>query len=129
MNVEIYTADTPGTTLDAWGSPKGSGENLGPTATVAVQDRTPARYVSCGSRCCRDPRLRRFRPLRRPDRRGLGPWHPGLTARPTTSSSAARSPATAPRSTRSSPVTSTASTRSAGASAVPTRRTTPRNTR
>ena len=35
-------------------------------------------------------------------RRGLGPWHPGLTARPTPSSSAPRPPATATRSTRCS---------------------------
>ena len=45
MNVEIYTADTSGTTLAAWGSPKGSGDGLGASATVAVQGRTPARFV------------------------------------------------------------------------------------
>jgi hypothetical protein len=45
MNVEIYTSDTSGSTLAAWGSPKGSGEGLGDSATVAVEGRTPARYV------------------------------------------------------------------------------------
>jgi hypothetical protein len=45
MNVEIYTSESAGTTLDAWGSPKGSGEGLGPSATIAVQGRAPVRYV------------------------------------------------------------------------------------
>jgi len=45
MNVEIYTSDTSGSTLAAWGEPKGSGENLGDSATVAVQGRAPVRFV------------------------------------------------------------------------------------
>jgi eukaryotic-like serine/threonine-protein kinase len=45
MNVEIYTADTAATTLAAWGSPKGSGDGLGASATVAVQGRAPVRFV------------------------------------------------------------------------------------
>jgi serine/threonine protein kinase len=45
MNVEIYTSDTSGSTLAAWGEPKGSGENLGESATVAVQGRAPVRSV------------------------------------------------------------------------------------
>jgi serine/threonine-protein kinase len=45
MNVEIYTANTSGTTLAAWGRPAGSGQGLDASATVAVQGRDPVRYV------------------------------------------------------------------------------------
>ena len=45
MNVEIYTSNTSGSTLEAWGNPRGSGNDLGASATIPVQGAPIARYV------------------------------------------------------------------------------------
>jgi serine/threonine-protein kinase len=45
LTVEVYTSDQPGTTLDDWGEPTGTGEGLGTDATIAVTDPTPSKYV------------------------------------------------------------------------------------
>ena len=45
LTVEIYTSDQSGTTLEDWGPPVGTGESLGPDATIAVTDPNPSRTV------------------------------------------------------------------------------------